>query len=70
MRDNRVCGIDLEAIVDYAEGWWPESGPIDWESLLNRIESAFDIELPETYSAPEIKRVQRAILKARREANA
>lgn len=56
-----------EEIIDYALGFIPESGPIDWDDLLGRIEYAFNIDLPDQMNAPEIRRLQKMIRQARRE---
>jgi hypothetical protein len=57
-----------EEIVEYALGFVPATGPIDWDDLLYRIEVAFGIDLPSNMAAPEITRLQKAIRTARREA--
>lgn len=56
-------------IIEFALGFIPAEGRIDWEDLLFRIESVFDIELPDSYLDPEIKRLKKIIAKARKEAN-
>lgn len=59
-----------EAIVEYAIGWVPQTGAIDWDDLLYRIESAFDIDLPEAMLDPRIVQLKVLIRKARKERNA
>lgn len=70
MTDYQVSDEQLEEIVEYALGFCPDTGPIEWDDLLYRIEKAFDLDLPGQWLDPEIKRIKNAILKARREANA
>ena len=56
-----------EQLIDYALGFVPDAGQIDWDDLFLRIEQAFDIDLPEDYLDPMIKRMKKLILAARRE---
>lgn len=64
MADDR-----MEEIIEVALGRYTSTRDIDWEDLLDRVERQLDIELPEDYLDPEIKRIKRAIRKAIREAN-
>lgn len=57
----------LEKIVDYLDGFYTD-GPVDWEDALYRVEEAFHIDLGESMEDPTIKRIQRAVRKARKEA--
>lgn len=62
---------ELDEIVDYALGWIGEPGTaVDWDDLLYRIEGAFELDLPDQMLDPINVRIKKAILKARREANA
>jgi hypothetical protein len=58
---------DYERIVNYAVGWLPESGPVDWDDLLYRIEGAFDLDLGGDMNSPVIKRIKREVRRARRD---
>lgn len=63
-------GLDdeyLEEIVSYALDFLPESGPVDWEYMLDKLDKVFKLGLPDDMLAPEIKRIKAAINKARRE---
>jgi hypothetical protein len=58
-----------EEIIEYALGFVEPTGRIDWEDLFFRLETAMGVDLPDSYLDPEIKRLKKIILQARKEAN-
>jgi len=63
---GQIDSSTLDEIVAYALGFCPDvPARIDWDSLLYRIEDVFGIDLGGDMLDPEIKKIKRAILKAR-----
>jgi uncharacterized iron-regulated protein len=58
----------LDRIIQTGVDWAGDSGAIDWEDLLNRIERYENVVLPDQMDDPVIRKVQRKIRNAVREA--
>lgn len=61
LTDEQIEGL----AQDWLEGRAEE--PVDWDRYLRDIEEAMDIDLPNTYDAPLIKRIQRITRRVKRE---
>lgn len=61
MTSTKPTDLPMDEIVDYSLGFIPEGSAIDWDDLLYRIETVFNIDLGNSMVSPEIKAIRRAI---------
>jgi hypothetical protein len=67
----QVEGLEpyLERIQDLAVDWAdPDTGRLDWEDFLGRLERYLDLDLPTQMDDPVIRRIQKISRAAVREA--
>lgn len=56
--------LTVTEIEEFADGWAPDDGRIDWDDYLFRLEVTYHVDLPESLSDPEIRRIQRITRRA------
>lgn len=59
--------LDYDAIAEYICAFYEAGQRIDWDDALYRVESAFEIDLPENMLDPAIVKIKAAVRKYRSE---
>jgi hypothetical protein len=57
----------MDEVADYICSFYDNGTRIDWDDALYRVETAFDVDLPDNMLSPEIKAVKAAVRKYRSE---